>query len=154
MKSIEKLSIPEQVILHNHFKPLDIVAKDLFKVDSITLEKIKNLSNENFRPDTVSIDPIKYESIFIDASSKVQAPRTATRYKRPRGRPGLNIVRAFSSIPTKPVPAEIFAKNHNISISVLRQHKRFDKTNMGGQVFVRKDMKTNRVMVWRRNDES
>ena len=149
MKDVKKLSVPEQVIVYLHFSPPDVVAKKIFDIDDTQLLLIKNLAKERFSPTTVTINPQQYSSLFKEESKDFEPPRTATRQKRPRGRPGLNIIKAFSLIPKTPVPAEAFASQNNISLSVLRQHKRFDKTNIEGQVYVRKDSKTDQLMVWR-----
>lgn len=72
----------------------------------------------------------------------------ANKPKQRTGRKGSNISRAFSAIPTEPVPAEEFAAKHRVSMAVLRQYKRFDKAGRG-QVNVRKDKATGVIMIWR-----
>jgi len=156
MREIKSLSIPEQVVLYNKFKPSDGVAKTLFQIDDSTLHIIKELSAEKFSPSTVSINPKLYKKRFEDATKNYQPPRTATRQRRPRGRPGLDIFKAFASIPLNKensVDAVKFAKEHGIAVSSLRQFNRFDKTRMNGDVKVRKDKETQNLMIWRDVDE-
>lgn len=75
----------------------------------------------------------------------------ASKPQKKSGRTGNNISRAFSAIPTVAVPVEEFAAKHRVSLAVLRQYKRFDKTGKG-QVNVRKDKETGVIMIWRSTD--
>lgn len=61
------------------------------------------------------------------------------------------IAEAFKSIPTTPVDAEEFAAKHNISVSTLRQQKRFDPLQGEGdeRVYVKKSKRDGRLYVWR-----
>lgn len=152
MKPVNKLSVPEQAILYATFEPLDTVAKKLFEISDAELFIVKQLAAEKFSPKTISINPNLYQSEFEQASKDHQAPRTATKIRRPRGRPGLNIIKAFSSIPLceeNSVDATQFAKEHGITVSSLRQFTRFDKTGMDGKVEVKMDKLTRNLMVWR-----
>ena len=58
------------------------------------------------------------------------------------------IITAFRNVPEHPVEAEPFAETHGISVAVLRQIKRFDKTGLPGKVKVRKDHR-GVLMIWR-----
>lgn len=83
------------------------------------------------------------------------APETATktiREPKKRGRKGDKILKAFSSIPATPVAAEEFARQHGVSIAVLRQSKRFDATKSTGTVRVKKDKGTKTLMIWREEE--
>lgn len=72
--------------------------------------------------------------------------------KRKTGRKGNNITRAFKAVPHEPVPVDEFSAKHNVSVAVLRQYKRFDKTG-GARVYVRKDKETGVIMIWREKEE-
>lgn len=72
---------------------------------------------------------------------------TQNKVARPRGRRSNNVDLAFKAIPATPVDVEKFAAKHNVSVVVLRQHKRFDKYD--GTVFVRKNKETGITEVWR-----
>lgn len=79
-------------------------------------------------------------------------PVTATKPKKPkqkRGRKGDKIVRAFNSVPKKPTNAEDFAQKHQVSMAVLRQAKRFDKSGKAGRVMVKKNRQTGELQIWR-----
>ncbi len=83
---------------------------------------------------------------------KPEKPVTATKPKgepKKRGRKGDKIITAFRSVPTEPTDAEAFAAQYGVSIAVLRQNKRFDKTDLGGLVKVRKDKELGKLMIWR-----
>ncbi len=62
-----------------------------------------------------------------------------------------NIENAFQSIPSTPVDAEEFAARHNISVTTLRQQKRFDPLQGEGvdKVHVKKSRKDGHLYVWR-----
>jgi len=86
------------------------------------------------------------------SGKKANAPTTATkavREPKKRGRKGTNIAEAFVAIPSTPVPVEEFASKNNVSLNVLRQSKRFDKSGTGGAVRVKKDKESGTLMIWR-----
>ena len=123
---------------NGHFvatKDLDVSAySDLFKEDSISVPK-------------TSIGGT--DSVSIPTSS--QPPATATKtvaLPKKRGRKGDNILKAFSAIPETPTGALPFASEHAVSLAVLRQALRFDKTDLG-KVRVKKDKTTKELMIWR-----
>ncbi len=79
-------------------------------------------------------------------------PETATKKKKElkkRGRKGDRIAKAFAAIPATPVPVEKFASENNVSLAVLRQSKRFDKSPEMGNVHVKKDKGSGSLMIWR-----
>lgn len=79
------------------------------------------------------------------------APTTATTHTpKKRGKKGDKIALAFASITTTPVSVDEVSKQYGVSIAVLRQAKRFDKTGMDG-VCVKKDKTTGSLMIWREN---
>jgi hypothetical protein len=65
-----------------------------------------------------------------------------------RGRKGQKIHEAFAAIPVSPTPAEAFAAAHKVSMPVLRQSKRFDRTGLG-IVNVKKNRDSKVLMIWR-----
>lgn len=94
-------------------------------------------------------------STSITKPSSSDKPITATKkVKEPkkRGRKGDKIKNAFAAITSTPVPAENFVKTHNISLTVLRQSKRFDTIPEAGRVRVKKIAQedgTKILSVWR-----
>ena len=84
-----------------------------------------------------------------------ETPQTATKaVKEPkkRGRKDSKISEAFLAIPAEAVPAEQFATDHSVSLAVLRQSRRFDKSGLG-PVRVKKDKDTKQLMIWREAEE-
>lgn len=89
----------------------------------------------------VNIDLEDYENPFTEVSGATSIRRPGTRKPaesatvvtpepKKRGRKGTKINEAFAAIGTEPVDAEEFAAEHNVSLNVLRQAKRFDKTGL------------------------
>jgi hypothetical protein len=85
-------------------------------------------------------------------------PETATKkVKEPqkRGRKGNRIVTALAAVPTTQMSAEEFSKQHNVSITVLRQSKRFlealpaEQRAEIGKINVRQDKDSRTLMIWR-----
>lgn len=88
-----------------------------------------------------------------NAKSATKKSTTSTSTKRP-GRRGNKIATAFGAVTSTPVDAEEFAKQHGVSISVLRQNKRFDTTPESGTVRVVKDKEKGKLMIWRDSPSS
>lgn len=130
------------------YKPTDDQICKVFGVSQTELNTARQLrSAGQFIPSTnINID--SFESLFSDKSTssvvrpeQIEKPMTATkRTKEPkkRGRKGDKIKNAFAAIPNSPTPAEEFAKSHNVSLTVLRQSKRFDSFADKGRVHVKK----------------
>jgi len=82
----------------------------------------------------------------------LNAPQTATKVPKilkKRGRKGNKISTAFENIPAAAVDFEGFANRAGVSTNVLKQIKRHDTFKASGKVFIRKDKKTGRSMIWR-----
>jgi hypothetical protein len=89
-------------------------------------------------------------------TAPTSAPLTASKpvkEAKKRGRKGSNISTAFLAIPSEAIPAEQFATEYNVSLAVLRQSRRFDKSGLG-PVRVKKDKETKQLMIWREVEES
>ena len=135
----DELNTAREMEANGHFvatKDLDVAAYNtLFQEDSITIPKSSTGGSESISTPTSS-----------------QPPATATKIisvPKKRGRKGDNILRAFSAIPETPTGAIPFATQHSVSLAVLRQAKRFDKTSDVGTVRVKKDKATKELMIWR-----
>jgi len=91
----------------------------------------------------------------VKPTTKSTAPLTSTKpvkEAKKRGRKGSKISEAFVAIPTTAIPAEQFAEDHEVSLAVLRQSRRFDKSGLG-PVRVKKDKETKQLMIWREVEE-
>lgn len=158
--------------LIDHYKPTDEQACSAFGVSKDELNTARDMRSKGKFQDNPSIDVNAYASLFsgkqeTGSSEKkstssthtkpktTEKPETATRaVKEPkkRGRKGDKISKAFQSIPSAPTPVEEFAQQHNVSIAVLRQSRRFDSTGLPGAVKVKKDKETKQLMIWRETD--
>lgn len=134
----DELNTARDMEANGHFvatKDLDVAAySNLFVEDSISAPSSSSVGSESISKPTTSLPP-------QTATKVVVAPKK-------RGRKGDNILRAFSAIPSNPTGALPFASQHNVSLAVLRQAKRFDRTDLG-TVRVKKDKATKELMIWR-----
>ena len=67
---------------------------------------------------------------------------------KPKGARPSKITQAFEAIGSTPKRVDDVVAEFGVSLAVLRQSKRFDKTN-AGQVHIRKDKESGNLMVWR-----
>lgn len=96
---------------------------------------------------TSTASPVRASTVTSTKAAPETASKTTHEPKK-RGRKGDKITQAFTAIPATPVAAEEFAKQHGVSIAVLRQSKRFDTVG-SGTVKVKKDKATKTLMIWR-----
>ena len=94
-------------------------------------------------------------------------PSTATTHAKPetaskpakqlkkRGRKGDKIFKALAAVPTTQMSVDTFIAQHDVSLAVLRQAKRFVATLDPaqavaiGKINVRQDKTTKKLMIWR-----
>lgn len=162
--SSENLSWGQRFALIETYKPDDTVICTAFGVSAEELSTAREmLADGTFSVDT-SFDTKPFASHFakpghkepVEPITTSTAPRSATKRetpKKPRGRQGSNIVNAFTKVPSEPTPVETFARENNVSVAVLRQAKRFDKSGVEGVVRVKKDKETKTLMIWRETAE-
>lgn len=88
----------------------------------------------------------------------VAKPETASKpVKQPqkRGRKGDKILKALQSVPSTQMPVDAFMQQHDVSLAVLRQAKRFvagldpAQAQAIGKINVRQDKATKTLMIWR-----
>lgn len=149
--NIQSLSWTQCRSLINHYQPSEQKISEVF---GISPKQIRNL--EIFKPDP-SFDVTPYYPLFEDNSVSISNPSGSGRVdsylskaKKPRGRPGNRIITAFRNIPSEPTDVKAFATKWQVSVSVLRQSLRFDKTGLTGKVHVRLD-KSGVLVIWRDN---
>lgn len=102
--------------------------------DSITNPKSQKAPTMN-ESETTTKKPHKATSAIKNPSKKV-------------GHKGTKIAAAFNTIGLDPISVDTLMSQTGVSLAVLRQANRFDKTG-GGPVRVRKDKTTGVLMVWR-----
>lgn len=165
MSKITKLSAlswGQKFALIDSYKLVDEVVCTKLGVTPNELKTAKDLlAKGNFAIDT-SFDTTRYAEHFNpDAKPAKKTSAGTTTHKvstttsgatsddapKKRGRKGDKITKAFQSINTTPLAVESFIRDHNISLAVLRQSKRFDKSGLPGTVHVKK--REGALMVWR-----
>ena len=160
----------------DHFTPTDVQIQKAFCVTQDELATARTLrTNGTFAPNA-SLNAAKYSHLFNQAggtattqtTSEGQGIGNATVHTKPetatkkvkvpqkRGRKGNRIEMALRAITTTPVPVDMFMKQHNVSLAVLRQSKRFIET-LGpvvaaeiGTINVRQDKISKQLVVWKR----
>lgn len=175
MSKSKTMSWNDRFALIDHYKPNDDAACSAFGVTQDELKTAREMRSAGAFTATPDIDVKSYANLFSAAAPAAASsttktsrrggatrtkkttttkgkPATATKKtKEPkkRGRKGDKIATAFAAIPTDPTPVEDFASDHGVSIAVLRQSKRFDKSPELGAVRVKKDKETKTLMIWR-----
>ena len=162
MSKTTGLSWGDRFALIDKFKPTDEQVNTAFGLNAGELETARELRAEgNFSELSEGFDLETYEDIFASiGEGAVSAKRPKSRKPaasatkvtpapKKRGRKGTKIAEAFAAIGTEQVPAEEFAAERGVSLNVLRQAKRFDKTG-GARVRVKKIDGT--LMVYRESE--
>lgn len=153
----------QRFALIDHYKPTDAQICTAFDVEQKELDTARSLRNAGQFIASSNLDVESYSSLFAAptptvtsvATPKSDAPLTATKaikVPKKRGRKGDKIKNAFAAIPTDATPAEDFAVNHGVSLTVLRQGKRFDPQPGTGKVHVKKvaqDSGEKVLCIWR-----
>ena len=156
---LSELSWGQKFALIDAYKLTDEVACSKMGVTPNELKTAKKLlSEKTFSVDT-SFDSSRYAEAFNPDAKPVKkstgstthkansATSTSTDAPKKRGRKGDKITKAFQSISATPLAVDSFIRDHNISLAVLRQSKRFDKSGLAGTVHVKK--REGALMVWR-----
>lgn len=163
----QTLTWNDRFALIDYYKPSDTEICNIFNIDINSLNVARNFRKTGqFKP-SPNIDVKSYAHLFNSTQSnslqKPEKKQTATTTTKPitatkkptvirkRGRKGDNIKTAFAAITTTPIDAIKFSKQHNISIAVLRQSKRFDLTPEAGKIHVKKIIQDGKkiLCVWR-----
>lgn len=173
-KMVSNLSWSERFALIDHFQPTDSQICSVFNLTQAELDTARQLRSAGTFVSTSDIDVNKYADLFSNTVAHTSSvsfsntkKSTATVHTRPevtkkttpqkRGRKGDKIARALQSVPQTPVPVTEFIKQHNVSLAVLRQSKRFlatldsDVAKAIGKINVRQDKTSKQLMIWREN---
>ncbi len=141
MSNEKNLGWGSRLALIDHYEASDEAASATFDVPVEEIETARQLRDNGGAANMpIDIDVEDYGNPFSDvegATSVVMPGRepaeTSTRVEatpKKRGRKGTKINEAFAAIGTDHIPAEQFATDRNVSLNVLRQAKRFDKTGL------------------------
>lgn len=170
MSKGKNLTWNDRLTIIDHFKPTDAEVIAAWGISQSELDVARSQLKTGVFSIDPSLDVESYGHIFSGTATSTTAPArktgsTSTLKSAPaetataktstpkkRGRKGDKILKAFTSIPTTPVVAEEFAKEHGVSIAVLRQSKRFDLSKSAGTVRVKKDKGTKTLMIWREEE--
>ena len=132
-----------RLALIDHYQASDEQASVTFDVPVDEIVAARELRNSGGAANLpVDIDVEDYGNPFTEVQGATSVRRPGTREPaesstaitpapKKRGRKGTKINEAFTAIGTDPVPAEEFADTRNVSLNVLRQAKRFDRTGLG-----------------------
>lgn len=151
MSELRELSWAERFAVIDALNPTDEQIIAALDIDATELATARDLRDAGNFAD-VDIDAEAYADAFDVAIATVEdtsvteqvvptTPVTATKptvEPKKRGRKGTKIAEAFDLIDTTPVAADAFAAQHNVSLNVLRQAKRFDPYADRGRVRVKK----------------
>jgi hypothetical protein len=150
-EKLSTLSWTQCKAIINHYQPSEEKISEIFGIPS---KQVRNL--DIFNPDP-SFDVTPYYLLFdseitstTNSSGHGRVDTYISKSKKPRGRPGNRIITAFQNIPETPIDVKAFASKWQVSVSVLRQSLRFDKTGLPGKVHVRLN-KENILVIWRDN---
>ncbi len=139
MKNTKNLSWGSRLALIDLYGPSDEQASAAFDIPVEEIETARELRASGGGPNMpVDIDVEGFGNPFSGATSVVMPGRepaeTSTAVEptpKKRGRKGTKINEAFAAIGTDPIDAEEFATTRDVSLNVLRQAKRFDRTGLG-----------------------
>ena len=181
MSKSKTLGWNDRFALIDHFKPNDEQVCTAFGITQDELKTARDMRSAGAFTATPDVDFDSYNTMFAAAApaatpastktttrkggatstkkvtTTTEKPTTATKKTtapKKRGRKGDKIANAFEAIPTNPTPVEAFATKHGVSIAVLRQSKRFDKSLEKGSVRVKKDKESKTLMIWRETPTS
>ena len=164
------LSWGDKLALIDHYKPTVEVACQVFGCSADDIESAKALAHTNTIMPSKDLDIDAYANMFASKATSVVAPKAdkgksttsttkattppqtatkTTKTPQKRGRKGDKIATAFLNVPSAPVDVNSFAKQYNVSLAVLRQSKRFDKSGIEGAVRVKKDKDSGNLVIWR-----
>jgi hypothetical protein len=160
MQNIRTLSWSERLAFIDRYQPS---VEQITKTFQVTTEEVASAFNlreqKVFRADP-SVDVDRIGNIFVEQKESIELLRKAykrTKPKKRRGPKGNKIQDAFAAVPHDPTNAYEFIDKYGISLPVLRQAKRFDKTGKIGDIIVKQifNPQTNKkeLMVWREKND-
>ncbi len=128
----------DRLALIDKYEATSEQASVAFGIPVEEIETAQSLPKGNM-PVSINIDECENPFTDIEGATSVRRPGTripaetataVTPEPKKRGRKGSKINEAFAAIGTDPIDAEEFAAERSVSLNVLRQAKRFDKTGL------------------------
>lgn len=159
-EDMSNLSWSDRFALINHYNLSDQEVMKTFGVTEDEYNQAKELLDEQVFTENQTLEVSSFSGVFgrepiKNPMKSVSSGQSASQIKRPakkRGKKGDKITKAFESITGASVPVTQVQEQYGVSLAVLRQAKRFDKTGMG-TVHVRKDKDSGELMIWRETAE-
>lgn len=172
MTTVPIMSWNDRFALIDQFKPSDAVICNIFNLNYMELQTANKLREAGTFAPNQHLDTSKFVGFFPDIDDNIDVqpiiqnnpminnrPETYTKkviVKEPqkRGRKGSKIVQALFAVPNIPVSAKWFSEEHDISLAVLRQSKRFtehlspEDIKKIGKICVKQN-KEKILMIWR-----
>lgn len=156
MQNIRTLSWSERLAFIERYQPsVDQITKT-FHITSDEVSNAFSLRDQKVFNADPSVDVDKIGNIFSAPKESIELFRRAykrTKQTTRRGPKSNNIQRAFNNVTEEPTNAYDFIAKYDISLPVLRQSKRFDKTGKIRDIIVKQILNplTNKkeLMVWR-----
>lgn len=146
MKLSSSLSWADKLVLMSKYSLTPQEAAVAFGVTDREITNAQQLQSRGiFAPSDLNTEI--YSSYFGKLRSGEIDVSPQKTYK-PKGARPSKITQAFEAITSAPQLVDKIVEEYGVSLAVLRQSKRFDKTG-SGQVHIRKDKDTGSLMVWR-----
>jgi hypothetical protein len=156
----EELTVAREMRTNGTFTPstnLDVASYNkMFTTESVKpIASLDTGITTTSKPSVKKAPKVKTATKTATKTSGVtstQKPQTATKKvpePKKRGRKGTKILDAFQAVPETPTPVDAFMQNYEVSLPVLRQASRFDKSGLTGRVRVKKDKDSKTLMIWR-----
>ena len=101
------------------------------------------------------ISQLKISTTTIHSRPESATKKIIVKQPQKRGRKGDKIAQALFAVTNTPTPVDQFTREHNISLAVLRQSKRFtehmSETDIQriGKINVKQDKSSKVLMIWR-----
>lgn len=149
MKLSSSLSWADRLVLIEKYELTAVEACNAFGVSDRELINAKHLQSRGiFAPTDINTE---IYSAYFGKMRSGDAEMASAKIYKPKGARPSKITQAFEAIGATAQPVETIVEQFGVSLAVLRQSKRFDKTGVG-QVHIRKDKDTGTLMVWREQE--
>lgn len=151
----ENLTWNDKIALINEFRPSIEQIVACFRNTPEEIKSAMLLYRKSMLQPSNAVS--KYGNIFdSDTRKKSSEINTNGNTPKKRGRKGNKIITALLAVPSQPVTVKCFMEKYNVSLSVLRQHRRFvekmtdEQKKLAGDIVVKQDKKTKELMIWKR----
>lgn len=174
IKKLPLLSWNDRFALIDAYKPSQVAICAAFRLSPAELKTAMSLREAGTFAANPNLDVTKYTDIFqigddVTPSNTTMKAVTATVHSFPetaskrvvvktpqkRGRKGNKIADALLAVPTTPVAVDLFTQEHDVSVAVLRQAKRFiekmtpEQATQVGNIIVKQNKDTKTLMIWK-----